>query len=125
MDATNSVSTLNKKNILFIRYFKFNVSYSDRIHLAKLRMSDRILETEAGRHSKLGPISRDERICKLCQTAVKDKPHFLLQCTAYNNQRIPLLQKSNNVLPNSPNQNSLTNYIAIMSSQSHELMQYL
>ena len=51
--------------------------------LAKLRLSDRKLEIETGRHQR-PKVDQDKRTCRLCNTSeVENEIHFLMQCNLH------------------------------------------
>jgi hypothetical protein len=52
--------------------------------LVKLRVIDHQLAIETGRHEKI-PV--DQRLCKLCQSAIENESHFLCDCPAYDQLR--------------------------------------
>lgn len=61
--------------------------------LCKLRISAHNLLIETGRYSKNKILSREERICRFCNTnAIENEFHFLTQCSLYSNERDELFK---------------------------------
>lgn len=60
------------------------INLTDRSMICKLRTSSHQLMIERGRHLN---IAMEERICPLCNLAIEDEFHFLLNCCFYNKQR--------------------------------------
>ena len=60
-------------------------SFRERQIISKLMCSSHTLRIETGRHQN---ISRDERICHLCDlNKIEDEDHFILECPTYNQIR--------------------------------------
>jgi hypothetical protein len=58
-----------------------------RQNLTKFRLSNHKLMIEIGRHKKL---SKEDRICEVCNNGIEDEVHFLVRCKLYEKLREPL-----------------------------------
>lgn len=59
-----------------------------RRHICRLRISAHRLKIETGRYSA-NRLERNKRICKMCESnCIEDETHFLIDCSAYTNDRI-------------------------------------
>ena len=61
----------------------------NRVLLTKIRLSNHTLMIEKGRHLK---IEKTQRFCKFCPEKIEDEYHFIMECKAYTQPRIELLQ---------------------------------
>ena len=79
-------------------YTTSQIPFSLKKLLSKFRCSDHDLHIERGRHKGL-PV--EERLCTMCtNNSIEDEAHFLTECSAYHELRMPLLKLANiNSLP--------------------------
>ena len=61
----------------------------NRVLLTKIRLSNHTLMIEKGRHLK---IEKTQRFCKFFPGKIEDEYHFVMECKAYTQPRIELLQ---------------------------------
>lgn len=85
------------------QYMLLNVSKLQRRSLTKLRLGVLPLAIETGRHTR--PITPlNERVCRLCNIdTVENELHFLIHCPLYDDQRVLLFNKAqelNNLFSN-------------------------
>ena len=67
--------------------------------MSKLRLSDHSLETERGRYR--GPsLKPEDRTCMFCPQKIKNKFHFLTECTEYSDERHDLVNSLTRSFPN-------------------------
>ena len=74
-------------------YTTSRMPFSLKNFLSKFRCSDHDLHIEKGRHKGL-PV--EERLCTMCpDNFIEDETHFLTECPAYEELRMPLLRLAN------------------------------
>ena len=74
-------------------YTTSQMPFSLKKVLSKFRCSDHDLHIEKGRHKGL-PV--EERLCTMCKdNCIEDETHFLTECPAYEELRMPLLRLAN------------------------------
>ena len=74
-------------------YTTSQIPFSLKKVLSKFRCSDHDLHIERGRHKGL-PL--EERLCTMCpNNSIENEAHFLTECPAYHELRIPLLELAN------------------------------
>ena len=54
-----------------------------RVPFSKLRLSARLLQIETGRYGR-ARMYRNQRLCVLCSSDIKDEYHFVIKCQTYN-----------------------------------------
>ena len=93
------------------------LSRSERSFIAQFRAGILPLHVETGRFSS--PITPlDQRICHFCNSnEVEDERHFLLRCTAYENERRTLFSKCQSV-ENFNNANDIEKFNILLCNKS-------
>ena len=78
------------------KYLILNIDKYEKSLLSQLRYGILPLRIETGRYSNE---KRDERICTLCNTnSIETAEHFLFDCSKYDTQRLPFVQKAQNFI---------------------------
>ena len=91
-------------------YLDILANSASRRALTQLRMCSHNLEIEFGRFNN---ISRENRLCKLCNMkSVESEFHFLLCCPKYNHLRSKYLKKRYTTWP------SIQKFVSVMSSKN-------
>ena len=100
----------NAKETLHVSNYLSKIKCREtRSLFSKLRLGVLPLEVEKGRRSK---VDRNQRLCKICcNNQVEDETHFLFECAALANQRLPFY---NNLLLTSPQVANFTNNQKLM-----------
>ena len=70
-----------KSSIVIEDYLIYNFSWSQKIILAKIRLSDH-LRIETGRHHKPS-LPPEQRTCFTCKDQVENEIHFIVECPLY------------------------------------------
>ena len=104
-------------------HVKAQLNKHKRCLMSQLLCGSLSLEVETGRYSR---VSREERLCKLCQKGVEDELHFLFECEALYENRLNLYHKCPELLHCDTLVNRmkmLLNMPYTMSSFVHEIWQ--
>ena len=81
------------------------------------------LRIETGRFRNL-PV--EERICELCNLRqVEDEQHFLCDCPKYEELRLPLLRKANEIIPLFNTLSKKEQLVSLMTNLWREVSFYL
>ena len=71
-----------KNSIVIEDYLIYNLSWSHKRALAKIRLSDHKLRIERGRHHKPS-LPPEQRTCFTCKDQVENEIHFIVECPLY------------------------------------------
>ena len=119
MMAKSCVTTNKGYNSEFcLESYMFNVPSVTYIQcIARLRLSSHNLNIELGRHAKPKlPVA--DRLCSRCSLgAVDNECHFLIDCTAFSNERAILFGQLQSDLPGFISLDSYDKFVSIMSSK--------
>lgn len=119
-DMGNKLRTYSKLKAQFIRekYLYSDVDKKTIVSFIKIRISNSILEVERGRFNR---IPFEERICKLCSSEVEDEFHFLMKCSALQNQRDVFFNNVTSVVPSFSNLNDVEKFKFILTSNDLDI----
>ncbi len=121
-----------KSSLEYEPYLDMVPNFSKRRNLTRLRISAHPLEIERGRYTKIktktpnGRIIKSKtppeaRFCPFCPKKVGDEPHFILECTPLENERLSLLQACSTQSPNFQALDSQSQFISIMTADNKPL----
>ena len=82
---------LFKNEIGFEKYLTEIKNVSDRIQIAKFRLSNHRLMIEVGRHNR-PKTPPEERFCPFCPDLVESECHFMFSCPTYTHLRARYLR---------------------------------
>ena len=77
------------------KYLSAHINKHERSLITQLRCGIIPIQLELGRYSN---VSRDQRICKLCNDGVETETHFIFECKKLEQKRIELFHLCPNLL---------------------------
>ena len=111
-----------KYNFGFEKYLS-TLSFPYRRDLTRLRISSHRLSIEAGRYAR---IDRSDRLCTKCTMGVLgDEMHFLVDCPAYNTERVPFFSLVGEKCKNFMLMNNSDKFFWLLNCENEMVMQRL
>ena len=99
-----------------------DITKYQRSIFAQFRCGILPLEIEVGRYRD---IALPHRICQVCNEAVEDEIHFLLECPAYSAPRSKLFEKANVIENNFSTLNEFEKFTILVSNLQKPVIKYL
>ena len=87
------------KHEFFMELYITKLHFKARQQMSKLRLSDHNLEIERGRYHRPS-LKPEDRSCTFCPQKIENEFHFLIECTAYIDERQNLVNSLTRNFPN-------------------------